>query len=426
MMAPPLTLWLVVSRATPTSPAVLIRWVWLMFPAMLPGVAVMFLVNLRKARAARAQPPRAPNLLRLWLPLLSPLGYLGAMFALHRGGSTLVALIDAAPMTALFAGFALIPWGIRRVGLTPRCAKCGYERSPHALEDTESHPRCPECGADWHAKGGIAIGERRLRPWVLVLAGLLVVCPFVMLFLQLSHVIPARMPSTALPTPALIAEVSGAPRGFTMDEWAALSKRTLTPEQERTLAEGVLNLRLRRGFAATEAEAWLSKAAASGVLPAELRDRSYRELVDLWIDAPARARVGQPVSIGLGNTERGAYSLPRGAPHPYVLFGGFEVPGHAGTAPDPQPSPAESTGRRSRHLGTTTPTGHDGPQTAFTPTAPGPQEVYADLWLVILPPGALALPGQTIRWTATGEPILPPGTLWSEHRRVEATIQIDP
>jgi hypothetical protein len=423
-LAIPLALGALIWRVPTSNPGAILPFVWVIAAASL-GLAILVIARLfaraLDANADRTGATPAPTQVHAVPRALGSAAGGGFFFlaivvlSLIRGGSALAAILHNLPMLLLFVGLGLIPFAIRHIGTDKHCRRCGYRMDPEVAADGDPLSRCPECGSYWNSPRGFTVGRRVRRPAFIIAGVLIAVFGVALIPLEFSSAVRG-LRTSALPTSSLIAEVTGAPRGFTMDEWSELNKRTLSPEQQVTLARGLLDLRARRGYVDRDAEAWLSAKAAANTLPPDLRDRAYRELVSLAIDVPAHARVGEPVTLKIAAQDRGTYYLVRGAPAPYILFSGFDVPGYEGTGPDATVNAAVSIG------GVTTHEPHPAPCT-FTPTKPGPQTVEADYWIIVAPAGSLP---RTIRWTAACEPILPRGIVWQERRTLQSTIQIDP
>jgi len=88
---------------------------------------------------------------------------------------TLLSLASA----ALALGIMLVWWGRRgkKIDEHPVCRKCGFD----LVGRPTGSDRCPECGADLRGRKAIAVGNRKLRPFALVLGSciaLLAVCVF--------------------------------------------------------------------------------------------------------------------------------------------------------------------------------------------------------------------------------------------------------
>ena len=223
-----------------------------------------------------------------------------------RSGSLLVGVISNAHMGLMFTGFAFLGLAFVRRGDEPRCRKCQYDL---AGAPEEGYELCPECGSGLRSAHAIRRGTRRVIVPMVVFGVALVVVSYATIgtFLRGSS---SYMP--LLPTDSLIKEVTTAPRGFTMDEWAELLTRSLSPQQAEWLFEGLLDLRDDRGYYASEAEGWMDQAALSRAVPSEAIQRYYEGMLELWIAAPDMVRRSQPGDawIGYGADHKGNLSVP--------------------------------------------------------------------------------------------------------------------
>ena len=219
-----------------------------------------------------------------------------------------VALVDFSKLLFMGIGVQLIGLGAkRRVGASLHCAKCDYEKA------AETGTNCPECGQSWTQPGAVVRG-RMVRSPHLMWAGAL----FVLIFLSIpasqlmlgsgfqsritptwlmfqriegaqrrgfsSHDTWAELSARSLSdsdqerlTRLLIEEIISAPRGFVYDEWAVLSKRMLTREQELTLFRGLLDKRDTRGYFSPGDEQWLLGMVQAGAVTDDLAERFQRE-----------------------------------------------------------------------------------------------------------------------------------------------------
>lgn len=222
------------------------------------------------------------------------------------GGSVLASMLDTLYMGLMISGMLFISLAFIRGGDEPRCAGCEYllEGAPEG-----GFERCPECGADLRASSAIATGQKVIvKPMVAVGAAMVIVA-----FVSIGRV--SRGSGSVvpyLPTGALIKEVTAAPRGFTNNEWAELTTRSLTQGQREALFEGMLELRERKGFVAREAEAWMDQTAMAGDVPEALVERYYAGMLRLWLAAPevVNAASGTPVRFGIGGDFRGNIHVP--------------------------------------------------------------------------------------------------------------------
>ncbi len=346
--------------------------------------------------------------------------FLAAMYAIRGRGSLVAAFAQHAPMATMFAGFGFIGAGRTREGTTPRCAKCEYDLSG-APDRADPADKCPECGALFRKGRGMVTGTKTTHPRLIAAGVVLIAVPFIFLAITLGWYVPY------LPTASLIAEVSGAPRGFTMDEWTELGTRTLTPTQETTLARGLLDLRRRRGFLDNTAEAWIEKHALSGTMPADLLERYYGEWLDLWLVAPDSAKVGEWITFGLSSQYRGSIPSPTtGTTLRAVVVGeelslGTDEVGRSSEAMyGLRLQPDEVYEYRRKGRARPQALADRSPRARFQVQTPGEHRIRAAAWIVITG----SSPGE-ISWSSDGRPVVPL-SVWSRRVELERTVRVNP
>lgn len=322
----------------------------------------------------------------------------------------LLSFLGLVPNIAPMFGAAILMLAFRpRTGDSLHCARCGYDY----IRGHDAPDLCPECGAGWLAFHGLVRGKRPRFRWWLAGAGVVTMAmPFVLLQNQSATIRFA-------PTTLLITRI-GDPQNFFPDQdLKALSSRSLSQRQVRTLAEALLRKRPIRTILARSEDAWFESGIASGSLPQDLIDRYQREMAEFWIVAPSQARAGGSITVGLGVAD---HSQIAGARAAAVIVGGYwfdDSPTRVGRSA--VSVPALTTGAEHRAFGATQRAQHPFEATLSTP-APGTHTLHLELWLLITPRPQ----SQPIAWAADGSPIPPPGALWSERLDLVKEVRIAP
>lgn len=356
-----------------------------------------------------------------WIGAILPIGGMFVFYFVQAAmsrGSFLAAMVSQAPMLLMFAAFACAVLTVRRVGNEPRCAKCEYamDLEVKSLQDRES--RCPECGSFWNRSGGSVQGRKRKSPLMIAAASAFGALCIASMTAKLS--MRAMLPRI-LPTSSLIREVTAAPRGFTMDEWAALSTRTLTAEQKLLLADGLLELRTRRQYLSRDAEAWFEAAVLARELPSEIAQRYFRGMLDVWIDAPDRAAVGETISIGIGSEHHGSLGTPATTRlRAFVVFAGFSVDDGPLRHGLDRAAYAINFGRVYRSFGKLERDSDSEPRMKISPESQGTLHIRAEYWLVFAPVAT----AWAVSFGPDGTPVVPPGTVWCEKVVVDRSISV--
>jgi hypothetical protein len=399
---------------------------WVPFIACLvvvaaPGVWIAWQLVVRGERGfERVRAAGTKRYGRLAQGLCVGLGFL-ALTHLISGGSFVGHVIKQGPMAAMIVGFALIGASLVSVGGVTRCAKCEYPRPKEARTAEILEDRCPECGAYWRQEGGWVVGKKTRNVPMLVAGVILAMMPFVHAGLSLSRVGPrmAGMALRVVPTDGLIAEVTRLRPGFTSDEWAELSKRTLSASQRERLITGLIAQRKDSGYLDRAAEAFLEKAALAGEMKAEVRERFFAEMIDtklkrMQVSDGTRKDGGTQIRVGIEAEFRGNLSFPTNTTlRTRVLFAGYYV------GDDATPHAREmkeidglafGTWRvrlREREAG-------DLP-TFVLPAGATERDVKAVVWVVVARWDVAMIP---IKWNEKGEPELPAGVVWVERREL--------
>ena len=372
-------------------------------------VLMMSMTNWMVGRAKRTGEPFAPA----WMWVVPVVGMVAGLAGVMVGAIPLMLMPTVVIVVMSCSGGLLFPMRKRR-GFDLHCARCDY---PYPFTDPAG-PRapdvCSECGAIWHDRAGLARGSKvRQSPWrigvyVAVLTGVM-------------GITALRGPTLRLmPTGTLIQMVTQPRAGFTMDEWAELSTRTLSQTQRERLATGLLDLRLVDTRLRKEADAWLDGEVTAGRLPQAIVDRYHGEMFQgrLVVESPAgsqtRPKVGELVVVRFDPVER---VTPFTVRDPLVAFEGFERSDRAGVwiGRRDMLEHAIIMGDRARRHG-----GASAPELEWVPEQPARVRVRAVYWVVFMPQFAQPSP---ITWTEDG-PVPPAGALHMERREVELWVDV--
>jgi hypothetical protein len=231
-------------------------------------IGVMVLVTLAAFTLQRLMDTKKPRVQHLlhspWWPVALAVVvwsiYTIVAILIRSPGSTLRALLESLPMGLFMVGVTLASQLRTRRGTTLRCVRCDYDLS--GLESP-----CPECGSAWSKTSGTVLGTRAWSPRILLLAlplMLPLLATFILPFFG-GPLLTQRLVARVLPTDSLIADAAFA-RGFTTDTWAELNRRTLTPAQRETLAQGLLTRTALQLHAWGDEAKWLTAEFAAGRL----------------------------------------------------------------------------------------------------------------------------------------------------------------
>jgi hypothetical protein len=262
-------------------------------------VCGMVFLALAAILVQRSMDSTNPRLLRFlkspWQPIVFAVGvwsiYTIAAAIIRTPGSTLRAVIDSLPMGLFMVGFTLLAQIRARRGTLRRCARCDYDLTGTAADSGT----CPECGSTWDTISGTVKGTRAWSPRIFLVAiplMLPVLATFILPFVG-GPLLTQKLVARILPTGSLIADASYA-RGFTMDTWAELNRRTLTAEQRETLARGLLTRDALRLHAWGDEAKWLRAEFTAGRLSLETQRAVLARLVPLILvpDATGTSLVG--------------------------------------------------------------------------------------------------------------------------------------
>lgn len=329
------------------------------------------------------------------------------------GGDFFAKMLEWLYFPILIFGWELVARGWkRRGGNSTHCAKCDYQQAP----DGPPSERCPECGSYWAIPGGTVKG-RLVRRRASFIAGIsLVVLAFGSIFNFGFGM--GRWTPRVLPVGSLIREIVEAPRGFVSDEWAALSRRSLSDEQRARLAAGLLEKRLRKGHLSDDGEAWFAGEIAAQRLAPDMAERFYSEMFDMWIDAPAAARVGDTINIGIGVEDRAARTKW------YVCVEGYYIDDETTPRARQQRTISGLMLGKSRRRGDRKEGcagGDYSPETYVTPEEPGSIRVRLVVWVVA---GTRMGIFRRTNWLEDGEPEIPENAPWSRKIEITHTIKV--
>lgn len=333
----------------------------------------------------------------------------GVVFGLVQGRNVIAGAFTFLHMFLVMTGFMLIAMGRKaRVGSGLHCARCEYEQGPNP----EALRRCPECGLEWNRFAGTVRGRRQANAGMIVGGIVLGLLGVALIFTPLTK---ANWQLKILPTGALISEVTKK-KGFTMAEWAELRARTLSPEQEARLATALFEKRRAQTPAlfSPDEDNWFVAQIMAGTLPPEQKQRYYREMLDVELIAPTQAKVGEPITLDMKCTYRGAAT---NNPTAEAYIGGYFI------GDDPEPLARQSSGIAGIMLDprTSGKFNRDGWRAEFTPRTSGALPVKLRVWVIYIPLGA---GGQAIQWQPDGTPLIVPAAVWHELREVERTIDV--
>lgn len=201
-------------------------------------------------------------------------------------GSKLKRAVESSPMAFLMIGGTLAADARRRRGTTLRCAACDYDLTGaepgEAVVPGEHEARCPECGSRW-GRAGMTVRGERLWSWRAFAVAALCMVPFfayTVFPLVTGRFTVRRTLLSVLPTGSLIEEVSRS-RSFTMDDWAELNTRTLTPAQHTRLVRGLLERDALSLHAWSDGAKWFIGESVAGRLTAEERGLALQRFVGL-------------------------------------------------------------------------------------------------------------------------------------------------
>ncbi len=293
----------------------------------------------------------------------------------------------------------------QRIGNDRFCAACEYP-----FLDAPEAGKCPECGAAWRERLGTVTGRSQTNRPLMRIGVAIMMAAFALNLL--STVFQSAMLRFS-PTSMLIYQAVHT-QGFDNAYWAALSTRTLSTAQVRTLAQGLLDERLKQGRMSRDDELWIDGQFTANKLPADLATRYLAEMVGpprIVQVGPRHVQVEANLHTNLSNTQDS-----RVAVEGWWIDGVF--------------TPSTDTGKLlstyALEPGSTMTGSIPAIQLALPATASGTVRVKFVGWIAIGP-----FPG--VAWQATwpappgqpgATPAVPGATSWMERFEVDAVIDV--
>jgi len=281
------------------------------------------------------------------------------------------------------------------------CMKCDYP-----LVGLKLPCPCPECGTTISYLSD-ATDRPRARDTRLVFVGIAIAV--LSLTLMVLRFYRPQAIYTAMPRAALL-QLAPNDRGA----FDTLMRTAMTREEENQLIAGMYSA--RTGFqsgSSYEQSEWFGAMIVQGRLRSDQLDDLYAEFTTLEIDAPTRARVGEPVRLTL----RAEYT--RVAQPTWYFFAGFSIDD------DPRPL-ARASQVMSRTFLVNGPDEENiargyVPVLTWTPMEPGIHTVHAR---VVFALGSGATLGNPISWDANDRPKYPTPPVWERVVEIEHTIEV--
>ncbi len=350
--------------------------------------------------AARSGPERMP-LIYGARAVTSLIAFFGAAGAMLKGTMFGAAVWSNSWQIPFMFGWMLAigGWG-RRVGESMHCPHCEYEFKFDHEEDAPI--RCPECGRGWLGllKKGRRVRSPRLIVGGIALAftGMIVMQPIFYMGFLAPH----------LPTPLLFASLYTAPKNV-YTAWEELALRPLDPKWTRVMAENVLRQRGHDQYESSPSQ-WFEKMDAAGKIPAELRERFYRESLSAELDVPRRVKAGEEFAAHLR-----VKHLASGGGTMGLMFGGYFVgddTGAVGRMHKTEWGYLLRPGVFSRY--------RDVLEQKLRTEQPGELRVRAVYWVVYQPSFT-----ESLVWKEDGTPRRPVGAKWFERVELEKVVKVE-
>lgn len=318
----------------------------------------------------------------------------------------------------------------RRIGDTLHCSRCNYQ-----IIDTSLPRRCPECAGVWAHR---LVRGRILRSTRLISAGiiLLFICTFAPIpRLEISRAFIRRQMATAW---ILSEATKSLKENYTLDAelWRELSKRKLSDQQARSLADLVLRGTANNSLRDNGAYLWLEDLVFSGQAPRSAADSFMDLSLAFQIVAPRSSYAGRPFPVTVQALELRRVPRDRIAvclewlrddadPTPIfnnskweTLANAMQLSSRDPVAPSPAPQTAASAPPQpllSENLGI-----------VATPTLDllGGHQLQARIWVAIIPPGAPPVQSPATLAPLYSDPTAKPPVAWLKQYDLGASIRV--
>ncbi|MFM7052046.1 MAG: hypothetical protein ACKOYN_07955 [Planctomycetota bacterium] len=181
---------------------------------------------------------------------------------------------------------AMVAWtGVGAV--RNRCKACG-----HIVSVGRELAPCNECGADLSKAGAVVSGERRRDGRTAAIGASIAVAA---MFLPV--VLHASLISRVLPMGALMLQYrlgSASTRFAVVEE---ISTRTIDATETRAIADMLIDSARTEPGSALADSAFIGRAALAGTVPEETVARAVRASIAIALEAPDRAKAGEPFRV---------------------------------------------------------------------------------------------------------------------------------
>ncbi len=224
-----------------------------------------------------------------WLPLIAMCFFFTALplISVAFENRWSVAFDSVTTHALAFGGVFLIYSGVkRRVGTSRHCPGCDYE---YNFNPDDGPPRCPECGERWTGRLVVGVVERSAPR--IVAGSLVLLLPFVMLFVPWGAVLPMG----SVPTAALVAHIRVF--GLSLLVYNELEVRTLSPAEINEVAAVLVEARRADGYRSSLANTWLSKAPVATRLSPEIKGQLQAFDADVRLSIPWSGVVGEAFPV---------------------------------------------------------------------------------------------------------------------------------